>query len=257
MGEENKIVIDGVSITYADRGGAAPILAVQNIDLKIKAGQFICLVGPSGCGKTTLLRAIAKLQPTTQGAIHILQADKNRPLTAMVFQGAAVFPWMTVLDNVGYGLRTRGVPYAQRLATAKQWVKRVKLNRFEEAYPHQLSGGMQQRVGLARAFAYDAEVLLMDEPFGALDAQTRLILQDTLLQLWQESASTVVFVTHSIDEALTLADRVVVMSPRPGQILADLMVNIPRPRNAVSLRSDPAYGALFGQIWEMLKDTPA
>jgi NitT/TauT family transport system ATP-binding protein len=171
----------------------------------------------------------------------------------MVFQGAAVFPWMTVRENVGYGLRTRGVPYGERYAQVRDWVQRVKLERFIDAYPHQLSGGMQQRVGLARAFAYGAEVLLMDEPFGALDAQTRLILQDTLLDLWQSTRNTIVFVTHSIDEALALGDRVVVMSARPGRVLADERVTLARPREALHLRSDPHYGELFGKVWGLLR----
>jgi NitT/TauT family transport system ATP-binding protein len=230
---------------------------VRDANLTIHDGEFVCIVGPSGCGKTTLLRAIAGLQPISGGHLAVRHTDATRPLTAMAFQGAAVFPWMTVLENVAYGLRTRGVGYAARSATAREWVRRVKLDRFAEAYPHQLSGGMQQRVGLARAFAYNPEVLLMDEPFGALDAQTRLSLQDTLLDLWQNTGSTVVFVTHSIDEALTLADRVLVMSARPGRIVSQEAVNVPRPRDSVALRGDPRFGEMFGRIWGLLRDQAA
>jgi len=249
----SKIVAEQVTIRYADRSGIGEVTAVQDVTFSVAEGEFVCLVGPSGCGKTSLLRAIAGLQPISGGKLHVGRSDEKRPATAMVFQGAAVFPWLTVLENVSYGLRTRGLPYAQQIAIAREWIARVKLERFAEAYPHQLSGGMQQRVGLARAFAYNAEILLMDEPFGALDAQTRLILQDTLLELWQASGSTVLFVTHSIDEALTLADRLLVMSARPGRILSDERVLLPRPREAVALRSDPQYGALFGKVWSLLR----
>jgi NitT/TauT family transport system ATP-binding protein len=249
-----KIVIENLAIRYAGRGQTGDTLAVDNVTLSVADGEFVCIVGPSGCGKTTLLRAIADLQPPSSGSAKVFRADPQRPATAMVFQGASVFPWMTVLENIGYGLRTRGVPYAERSDTAREWVRRVKLDRFAEAYPHQLSGGMQQRVGLARAFAYNPEVLLMDEPFGALDAQTRLILQDSLLELWQSTGNTILFVTHSIDEALTLADRVLIMSARPGRIVGEETVNIPRPREAVALRSDPHFGELFGRIWAQLRD---
>jgi len=252
-GQAVKIAVEGVSVKYAGRSVGGDVLAVDNVSLQIDEGEFVCIVGPSGCGKTTLLRAIAGLQPYT-GRIHQQRADATRPANAMVFQGAAVFPWQTVLENVTYGLRMRGVPFEQRVPIAREWIRRVKLEQFTEAYPYQLSGGMQQRVGLARAFAVNPEVLLMDEPFGALDAQTRLILQELLLSLWQQSGSTVLFVTHSIEEALTLADRVVVMSARPGRIIADERVTLPRPRDAVTLRSDPAYGALFGAVWGLLRD---
>jgi NitT/TauT family transport system ATP-binding protein len=251
--QPSKIGVDNVTIRFASRDQGADIVAVQDFSLGIGAGEFVCIVGPSGCGKTTLLRAIAGLQPVDAGAITLNRADPSRPAVGMVFQGAAVFPWLTVRENVGYGLRTRGVPYAERYRQVRDWVQRVKLERFIDAYPHQLSGGMQQRVGLARAFAYGAEVLLMDEPFGALDAQTRLILQDTLLELWQNSGNTIVFVTHSIDEALALGDRVVVMSARPGRVLADERVSLPRPREARLLRSDPHYGELFGKVWGLLR----
>ncbi|MCS6872246.1 MAG: ABC transporter ATP-binding protein [Anaerolineae bacterium] len=253
----DKIVAEEVTIRYADRSGIGEVTAVQDVSFSVAEGEFVCLVGPSGCGKTSLLRAIAGLQPISSGTLYVQRSNEQRPATAMVFQGAAVFPWMTVLENVSYGLRTRGMSYAQQIAIAREWIARVKLERFAEAYPYQLSGGMQQRVGLARAFAYNAEVLLMDEPFAALDAQTRLILQDTLLELWQASGSTVIFVTHSIDEALTLADRLLVMSARPGHILSDERVELPRPRDAVTLRSDPHYGELFGKVWSLLRQQVA
>ncbi len=250
-----KIVVDDLSVRFSGQNQGADVLALDGVNLSVAEGEFVCLVGPSGCGKTTLLRVLAELQPPNGGSARVLRQEANgkRPATAMVFQSAAVFPWMTVLENVAYGLRTQGVHFAQRNRVAREWVHRVKLERFMEAYPHQLSGGMQQRVGLARAFAYNAEVLLLDEPFGALDAQTRLLLQETLLELWGASRSTILFVTHSIDEALTLADRVLVMSARPGRILAEEAVAIPRPRDMVALRGDPRFGESFRRIWSLLR----
>lgn len=248
-----KINVSELSVQFANQGAGDSLLALDRVSLTVEDGAFVCVVGPSGCGKTTLLRVLAGLQPAASGIVRVRQDDPKRPATAMVFQGAAVFPWMTVLENVAYGLRIRGVKYAQRNQIARDWISRVGLERFAEAYPYQLSGGMQQRVGLARAFAYNPEVLLMDEPFGALDAQTRLVLQETLLKLWQASGSTIVFVTHGIDEALTLADRIVVMSGRPGHILSEEAVDLPRPRDVLSLRSDPRFGELFARIWGLLR----
>ncbi len=246
-----KITVSELSVQFANTGGS--LLALDKVSLNVDDSAFVCIVGPSGCGKTTLLRVLAGLQPAVSGTFNIRRENPKRPATAMVFQGAAVFPWMTVLENVAYGLRIRGVKYAERNRIAREWIGKVGLDRFAEAYPYQLSGGMQQRVGLARAFAYDPEVLLMDEPFGALDAQTRLVLQETLLRLWQTSGMTILFVTHSIDEALTLADRIVVMSGRPGHILTEESVEFPRPREVLSLRNDPRFGEVFGRVWGLLR----
>ncbi len=253
MMADPKITLSDLSVQFAERGGAGNLLALDDISLTVEDGAFVCLVGPSGCGKTTLLRVLAGLQAPQSGSASIRHDDPRRPLSAMVFQGAAVFPWMTVLENVAYGLRTRRIAYAERNRIAREWIARMGLERFTEAYPHQLSGGMQQRVGLARAFAYNPEILLMDEPFGALDAQTRLLLQETLLGLWQSSGTTILFVTHSIDEALTLADRIVVLSARPGRVLSEETVAFPRPRDVLSLRSDPRFGELFARIWGLLR----
>jgi NitT/TauT family transport system ATP-binding protein len=172
----------------------------------------------------------------------------------VVFQAAGIFPWLTVEENVAYGLKLRGAPPAERREIARRWIGEIGLERFAHAYPAQLSGGMQQRVGLARAFAYDPEVLLMDEPFGALDAQTRLILQQTLLRQWEGQARTVMFVTHSIEEAITLGDRVHVMSARPGRILESFAVPFERPRDAAALRAEPRFSRLYGEIWDVLRD---
>ena len=249
----SKVSVSDLSVQFTDRSGTGRLLALDRVSLNVNEGEFVCIVGPSGCGKTTLLRTLAGLQHPLTGSAIIHHADTTRAASAMVFQGASVFPWMTALENIGYGLRTRRVPYAERNRIAREWAAKIGLERFAEAYPHQLSGGMQQRVGLARAFAYDPDVLLMDEPFGALDAQTRLLLQETLLRLWQESGTTILFVTHSIDEALTLADRIVVMSARPGRILADLRVDFERPRDVLTLRSDARFGTLFAEVWGLLR----
>ncbi len=249
-----KININDLRVVYPGRGPTGPVEALGGVSLAVADGELACVVGPSGCGKTTLLRVLAGLEQATGGSAHIREDDPARPLKAMVFQGAGIFPWMTVEQNVAYGLRLRGVPPAERAAIVGRWIAAIGLERFARSYPAQLSGGMQQRVGLARAFAYDPEVLLMDEPFGALDAQTRLILQQTLLQHWERDAKTVVFVTHSIEEALTLGDRVYVMSARPGRLLSQVQVPFARPRDAVALRTDPRFSALFAEIWAVLRD---
>jgi NitT/TauT family transport system ATP-binding protein len=197
---------------------------------------------------------LADLEHPTGGSVTIRADDPSRPLKATVFQGAGIFPWMTVEENVAYGLQMRGVPKTERLATARYWIGEIGLERFTYSYPAQLSGGMQQRVGLARAFAYDPELLLMDEPFGALDAQTRLLLQQTLLRQWERQTKTVMFVTHSIEEAITLGDRVCVMSARPGRLLHEFEVPFARPRDAIALRTDPRFSALFADIWNVLRD---
>ncbi|MCI0714544.1 MAG: ABC transporter ATP-binding protein [Chloroflexi bacterium] len=271
-----KIEVKDLTVRFADNNTFQPITAVQDLSLTVEEGEFVCVVGPSGCGKTTLLRVIAGLERATQGVTQIHGSDTMRPDYAMVFQNAGLFPWMTVLENVAYGMRMqasylrllwlsvkegrllldkwREVAGPNRYARALKWIERVGLSKFVDAFPGQLSGGMQQRVGLARAFAHNAEVLLLDEPFGALDAQTRLILQDTLLGLWKSSDMTVLFVTHSIEEALTLADRIVVMSARPGHIIAEFKVDFERPRDVMKLRTTPEFGQKFGEIWEVLRE---
>ncbi|MDP9314438.1 MAG: ABC transporter ATP-binding protein [Chloroflexota bacterium] len=250
---EPKIRIDNIQVVYPGRGRTGPVEAVGGVSLDVADGELVCVVGPSGCGKTTLLRVLADLEQPTSGQITLRRDNPARPLKATVFQGGGIFPWMTVEQNVAYGLQLQGVSPAQRIATARHWIGEIGLERFAHAYPAQLSGGMQQRVGLARAFAFDAEVLLMDEPFGALDAQTRLLLQQTLLQQWERSSKTVMFVTHSIEEALTLGDRVCVMSARPGRLLHEVQVPFARPRDAVALRTDARFSALFAEIWGVLR----
>ena len=247
-----KITIEGLGKVFQARGGR--VVALQDVDLTIPAGQFCCIVGPSGCGKTTLLRILAGLETHTTGRLELLHHDERRPLNAMVFQEQSVFPWMTVEDNVAYGLRMRGVSSRERHDVVGYYVDKVGLSQFRRAYPHQLSGGMKQRVSVARAFANDPEILLMDEPFAALDEQNKSLLQEELLKIWEESKKTVVFITHSIDEALILGDRVLVMTARPGTLKADLPVHFERPRSVYELRATPEFGELSYGVWSHLRD---
>ncbi len=247
-----KIRIAGLSKSFATRSG--PFVALDGISLDIARGSFCTIVGPSGCGKTTLLRILAGLETANAGSATIAADDPAKPLNAMVFQGESIFPWMTVWNNAAYGLRMRGAPRAQIREIVSHYLDRTGLLPFADRYPHQLSGGMKQRVSIARAFATDPEVLLMDEPFSALDEQNRTLLQEELLHIWDEDKKTVVFITHSVDEAVTMGDRIVVMTAHPGRIKALVEVPFPRPRGVLDLRRDPAYGALVFRIWEDLRD---
>jgi NitT/TauT family transport system ATP-binding protein len=216
--------------------------------------EFVAIVGPSGCGKSTFLRIVDGLIPPDAGTILLNGAPVNGPGhgRGMVFQSFDLFPWRTAIGNVEFGLEMKNLPRAERRARARRWIELVGLQGFENSYPHQLSGGMQQRVGIARALAIEPEVLLMDEPFGALDVQTRDLLQDELLAIWQRERKTVLFVTHSIEEAIYLADRVLIFSPRPARI--ERVVDIPfgRPRGE-GIKSDPAFVELRREIWQSLK----
>jgi NitT/TauT family transport system ATP-binding protein len=226
--------IKGVSKQFFADG--KEMVALQDINLEIEDNEFICFIGPSGCGKTTLLRIVAGLEEATEGTVT-LDGDPIKgpgPERGMVFQEYSLFPWRTVIDNIVFGLELKGVPSAERLAQGRQYLKMVGLERFETRYPHELSGGMKQRVAIARALVNRPKALLMDEPFGALDAQTRNIMQSELLRIWQEERKTVVFVTHSVDEAIYLADRIVIMSARPGRIKDIIEIPLSRPRNRTS-----------------------
>ena len=230
--------------------------ALAGVSLDIAAGEFLAIVGPSGCGKTTMLRIVAGLDVQSSGSVKVVHAQSSsRPENSMVFQQESIFPWMTVRDNAAFGLKARGIGKRQRYAMVQPILDRAGLKGFEDALPHQLSGGMKQRVALARAFANDPEILLMDEPFAALDEQTKLILQAELLRIWEASGKTVLYVTHSIDEAITLGDRVLVMSARPGRVkdLIDISRMFPRPRDVAAVKSNPCYGELFGRIWRELR----
>ncbi|MDQ4078397.1 MAG: ABC transporter ATP-binding protein [Chloroflexota bacterium] len=231
------------------------IHALGPLDVTIEAGEFVTIVGPSGCGKSTFLRLVAGLEEPSSGTLMLAQSgDEERPFNSMVFQGDSTFPWMTVHGNVEYGLRVRGASVKRRERVVDQMLRMVGLTKFAEAYPYQLSGGMRQRVALARALANDPTVLLMDEPFGALDEQNRVLLQDELLRIWDDTDKTVLFVTHSIDEAIALADRVLVMSAAPGQVIAKFPVPFPRPRQVFDLKRNPAFGELTYEIWHKLRD---
>lgn len=226
--------IKGVSKQFLAEG--KEMIALQDINLNIDENEFVCFIGPSGCGKTTLLRIIAGLEEASTGTI-LLDGKSIKgpgPERGMVFQEYSLFPWRKVIDNIVFGLEMKGVPSAERLAQGRQYLKMVGLERFETRYPHELSGGMKQRVAIARALVNHPRALLMDEPFGALDAQTRNIMQSELLRIWQEEQETVVFVTHSVDEAIYLADRIVIMSARPGRIKDIIEIPLARPRNRTS-----------------------
>lgn len=231
------------------------IAALQNLTFSVSQGEFVCVVGPSGCGKSTLLRIMAGLLPMTSGDIRFGQMDTVRPRTAMVFQGQGLFPWMKVLDNVAFGLEMQGMDKKTRHAQAHNFLEKVGLKNFTDAFPHTLSGGMRQRVAILRAFLADPEILLMDEPFGMLDAQTRIVMQEELLNIWQERQHTVVYITHDIEEAIFLGDRILVMSGRPGKILANVPINFPRPRERHNMLGKVTEIHLH--IWDMLRDEVA
>ena len=239
-----------VRMEYRDRKSDTTLVAIESMDLDVAEGEFVSLLGPSGCGKSTFLKVVNGLLTATAGEIRLRTAGKGRE-DAMVFQDAALFPWYTVLDNVAYGLVCAGVSKADARRRAMPLIQLVGLEGFEERYPYQLSGGMQQRANLARALTVDAAILLMDEPFASLDAQTREIMQAELLRIWNAARKTVVFVTHQIEEAVFLSDRVIVMSARPGRILADIRIDIPRPRG-LEVKRRPEFAAYGDQIWKLL-----
>src|SRR3712207_272750 len=247
-----KIAMAGLGKVFEARQG--PVVALEGVDLIVPAGQFCCIVGPSGCGKTTLLRILAGLEEHTEGRLELAHHDQSKPLNSMVFQEQSVFPWMTVDDNVAYGLKMRGVDGKACREIVDYYVDKVGLSAFRRSYPHQLSGGMKQRVSVARAFANDPEILLMDEPFAALDAQNKLLLQEELLRIWEEHKKTVLFITHSVDEAVILGDRIMIMTAQPGRVKTMVGVALLRPRNVLELQKEPEFGSLVHHIWSSLRD---
>ena len=249
-----KLEVRDVSKSFRQPDGQL-LPVVEAFSLAVTNLEFLALLGPSGCGKSTLLRMIDGLMPCDTGSIRLDGEDitglpgKGR---GMVFQTFDLFPWRTALGNVEFGLEVKEVPNPERRERARRYLRLVGLEGFDDSYPHQLSGGMQQRVGIARAFAIQPEVLLMDEPFGALDVQTRDILQDELLQIWEQEQKTVLFVTHGIEEAIYLADRIVVFSPRPARIIREIRVPFARPRRE-EMKTNPAFLELRREIWAVLK----
>jgi NitT/TauT family transport system ATP-binding protein len=241
---------EDVGCVYESRSGA--IRALQNVSFKAQGQEIVSIVGPSGCGKSTLLRIIAGLQAPTSGRVTFEGHENGeRPPCGLVFQEAGVFPWKTVLDNLAFGLEMRGVPRSERFDRAMDVAVRLGLNPFLYHYPRELSVGMRQRVDIGRAFVADFPILLMDEPFGALDAQTRRVLQEELLTIWQASQKLVVFITHDIDEAVLLADRVIVLSGRPGMVRDEITVPLPRPRNMS--RDRTRIHEVTWHIWSLLE----
>jgi NitT/TauT family transport system ATP-binding protein len=231
------------------------LAAIDDLSLDIGQGEFFTIVGPSGCGKTTLLRILAGLEQATSGEVAVaVEAGSGRPENSMVFQGDSILPWMTVWQNAAYGLRMRNVDRATIKEVVAHYLDRTGLTRFAGYYPHQLSGGMRQRVAIARAFANDPQILLMDEPFSALDAQNKLLLQDELLRIWEEDKKTVVFITHAVDEAVLLGDRVMVMTAQPGRLKLFVPIPLARPRHLMDLQGAPDYGTLVHGIWASLRD---
>ena len=241
---------DKVSHVFSNRG--ADILALNDVTFAAQPGEFICLVGPSGCGKSTLLRILADLlEPTSGEVVFGSGVAKKRPTTALVFQESGVFPWMTVRENVAFGLEMHGVPRAEREERADDLLHEVGLVGFASSYPSELSVGMRQRVGVARAFISEVQLLLMDEPFGALDALTKRMMQEELLRLWRLHKHTLVFVTHDVDEAIALADRIIVLTKRPGTVLEQFVLPADRDRGPSSRRI-PEARAIARRIWEIV-----
>ncbi len=246
-------------VTIRDLGKAFPkedgttTQALAGVNLEIGDEEFVCLVGPSGCGKTTLLRIIAGLETTTTGGVTVdgRAVTGPDPKRGMVFQEYSLFPWRRVIDNVAFGLEMKGVAKEERRRTADYYLELVGLSQFRDAYPFELSGGMRQRVAIARALANDPDVLLMDEPFGALDAQTRNRMQKELLSLWEQTKKTIVFVTHSVDEAVYLSDRIVVLSPRPGSIREIITIPWSRPRD----RTSAEFAEVRRRVLRMIDET--
>jgi NitT/TauT family transport system ATP-binding protein len=254
-----KIEIRDINRIFPTRNrgnGPKEFVALKDINLKVSKGEFVAIVGPSGCGKSTLLDILAGLAQPTSGAILIDGKKVTGPALdrGIVLQGYALFPWRTVRQNIEFGLEIKKTPKVERKEISAHFLNLVGLDGFGDHYPHELSGGMKQRVAIARALAYDPEVLLMDEPFAAVDAQTRETMQDELLRIWEETGKTIVFVTHSIEEAVFLADRVAVLDTNPGTVKDILDIDLPRPRQNSDIRSSAEFGWVRHKVWELLQN---
>ncbi|WP_373189834.1 ABC transporter ATP-binding protein [Halolamina sp.] len=249
MNDESKVVVDSIGKRFE---GRQSVQALEDVSFGVEDGKFVCIVGPSGCGKTTLFRIIAGLETATSGEVRLAGKPVQGPGTdrGMVFQGYGLFPWRTVSGNVAFGLEQQGLSEAEREARVEEMLDLVGLTEFADAYPKALSGGMKQRVGIARALAVDPETLLMDEPFGSLDAQTRGLLHEELLSVWDETGKTVLFVTHDVGEAVTLADRIVVMAPSPGRVQEIVDVDLKRPREP----TDNAFAEQVAHVRSLISE---
>lgn len=251
----DKVVFRNVGMVYGGRKRAGRTIAVDDFNLTVPTGQFVCVLGPSGCGKSTVLNMVAGFEEATAGTIEVdgVRVVGPSPERGMVFQRPMLFPWLTVIDNITFGPRMAGTSDEVYRPAALRYVELMGLKGFENHYPYELSGGMQQRVALARVWITEPKLILMDEPFGALDAQTRLVMQELLLQAWEQLQTTVLFITHDIDEALFLADRVVVMSARPGRIKESIAVEIERPRRYEAIIYDKRYISSKQHILQVIR----
>ncbi len=239
-----------------ERNALPPFVALQNITLDILPEKFVSIVGPSGCGKSTTLSLVSGLAQPTTGEISVngkAVSDVQRNM-GFIFQRDALLPWKTVLQNVELGLRFRGRNSRETREASERWIKRVGLSGFERSYPYQLSGGMRKRVALAQTLVYDPPIILMDEPFSALDVQTRNLMENDLLDIWQQNRKTVIFITHDLEEAISLSDEVIVMTTAPGRVKSCYPIDLPRPRNVTEVRFDPHFGAIYEKIWNDLRD---
>ncbi len=249
----SKISVRNVGKVFSVQG--EPFHAVHDVNLEVAPEEFVCIVGPSGCGKSTLLRMLGGLETASAGEIRLDHQQPSRPITAMIFQQESVFPWLSVERNAAYGLQvTNALKGKESAERVDYFLQKTGLWRFRKFYPHQLSGGMKQRLSVARAFITNPEILLMDEPFAALDEQNKLLLQGELGKLWESNRSTVVFITHSLDEAVLLGDRVIVMTSAPGRLKHAFDIPFKRPRDPIELRRTPEFNEMTHEIWGLLRD---
>ncbi len=250
----SKLRVEGVSRVFPGVRGGQPTRALEPTNLTVEDNDFITILGPSGCGKSTLLRIVAGLDRPTTGRVKLdgQEVSQPGPDRGMVFQSYTLFPWLTVRENIAFGLREKGVAAAEQADIVARFIGQVGLKGFENHYPKQLSGGMQQRTALARALANDPKILLLDEPFGALDNQTRALMQELLLGIWEADRKTVLFVTHDIDEAIFMANRVLVMTARPGRVKCDIPIDLPHPRH-YTVKTTPEFAALKARLTEEIR----